>query len=501
MDYFLGVDNGGTMTKAVLFDSIGNTIYAAFNKTPLLIPQNGYNERDMTLLWKKTADAVRRTIEGSKIDPKKIAAVGCTGHGKGLYLLGKDGKPAYNAIASTDHRALDIVSRWRRDGTGELAKKKTLQNVLECQPVALLRWLKEEHPEVIDRTEWIFEAKDYIRFMLTGEAYAEVTDYSGTSLMNLITAGFDKELLGIFGIEEVYEKLPPLKYSCDPCGLVSEEASIATGIPKGVPVCGGMFDIDACAIAMEAQKDRDICVITGTWAINEYTSKEYSKSGGTTNNSFFCIPGYYLIEESSPASAGNLEWFINSFMECGSAAPSKAGPGIYDEINKMVEQLPPEKSDVIFVPFLYGSNAEKVDRACFYGMVNAYSKAHMLRAIFEGVAFCHMNHIDRLLADREPPAYLKLAGGVTNSRVWTQMFADVTGFPVKVINTKELGGLGCAIAGAVCSGKYKDLNQATDAMVHVSEIIYPNKAVMEVYNKKYDAYNRLIASLGYMKGA
>src|SRR5262249_17627454 len=154
-------------------------------------------------------------------------------------------------------------------------------------------------------TRWIFEAKDYIRFMLTGEAYAEVTDYSGTSLMNLVTASFDKELLKIFGIEEVYDKLPPLKYSCDVCGFISDTASELTGIPKGVPVCGGMFDIDACAIAMEAQKDRDICVITGTWAINEYTSKTRLKSGGTVNHSFFCIPGYYLIEESSPASAGN----------------------------------------------------------------------------------------------------------------------------------------------------------------------------------------------------
>lgn len=501
MSYFLGVDNGGTMTKAVVFDSVGNTIFSASNKTPLLIPKNGYNERNMMILWIKTTDAIRRAIEGSKINPKEIAAVGCTGHGKGLYLWGKDGKPAYNAIASTDHRALHIVMRWKQDGTIDKAKEKTLQNVIECQPVALLRWLKEVHPEVIENTKWVFEAKDYIRFMLTGEAYAEITDYSGTSLMNLISADFDRDLLQLFGIGEVFDKLPPIKYSCDGCGFITKEASAQTGIPEGVSVCGGMFDIDACAIAMGAQKDDAICVITGTWAINEYASVKYSKSGGTINNSLFCIPGYYLIEESSPASAGNLEWFINHFMEYDAACCKRDGINIYDEINRMVSELMPEDSDVIFIPFLYGSNAEKVDRACFYGMANAYSKAHMLRAIFEGVAFCHLNHIDRLLKDRRQPDYIKLAGGVTNSGVWTQMFADITGIPVKVIDTKELGGLGCAIAGAVCSGIYKNLDEATDAMVHVSDIIYPNKAYTDIYKKKYAAYNRLIQSLGNMKEA
>ncbi len=499
MNYFLGVDNGGTMTKAVVFDSAGNTVFSAANRTPLVIPQNGYNERDMTILWEKTADAVRRAIKGSEIDPKEIAAAGCTGHGKGLYLWGKDGRPAYNAIASTDHRALDIVDRWKREGIVDAAREKTLQNVIECQPVALLRWLKEVHPEVIKNTQWVFEAKDYIRFMLTGEAYAEITDYSGTSLINLATADFDRDLLELFGIPEVYGKLPPLKYSCDICGHVTKEASVQTGIPEGVPVCGGMFDIDACAIAMGAQKDDDICVITGTWAINEYASKKYSDSGGSIKNSFFCIPGYYLIEESSPASAGNLEWFINHFMEHDSKRCQKDGTAIYDEINTMVENLHPQDCSVIFVPFLYGSNAEGVDKACFYGMENADSKAHMLRAIFEGVAFCHMNHIDRLLLNRRPPDYIKLAGGVTNSGVWTQMFADIIGIPVKVIHTKELGGLGCAIAGAVCSGIYRDLDEATDRMVHISGIIRPNKAHSDIYRRKYSAYNRLIRSLGYMK--
>jgi L-xylulokinase len=493
MKYFLGADNGGTMTKAVLFDETGREIASAANKTPLIVPEEGYNERDMAELWEITAKTIKSCIEGAAIDARDILAVGCSGHGKGLYLWGKDGQPAYHAIASTDHRAYDIIRRWMADGTNERAKEKVLQNVIECQPVALLRWLKENDPEVLAKTEWIFEAKDYIRFMLTGEAYAEITDYSGTCLMNLKTSQFERELLEIYGIGEVYEKLPPIRYSCDVCGHVTEKASRETGIPEGTAVCGGMFDIDACAIAMGAHQDDDICVITGTWAINEYVSSEYHK--GNVRNSLFCVPGSYLIEESSPASAGNMEWIIANFMEKDLEECKRNGVSVYDKINAMVDGLPPEKSGAVFLPFLYGTNVDGLDRACFFGLVNSYDKSHVLRAVYEGVAFCHMNHIDRLLEGRRRPAYLKLAGGVAKSPVWSQMFADISGIPVKTIEGNELGGLGCAIAGSVAVGTCRDLDEAVGKMVRVSRVFQPDPDKVRIYKKKYELYNEIIGKL------
>ena len=296
-------------------------------------------------------------------------------------------------------------------------------------------------------------------------------------------------------------KLPPIKYSCDRCGCISKKASKETGIPEGVPVCAGMFDIDACAIAMGAQKDDDICVITGTWAINEYVSKEYSKSGKTVNNSFFCIPGNYLIEESSPASAGNLEWFMGNCMEYDADFCGKSGTVLYDQINRMVEEVPPEESDVIFVPFLYGSNAPDLNKACFFGMLNAHTKAHLLRAIFEGVAFCHLNHIDRLLKEREKPAYIKLAGGVTNSGVWTQMFADIIGIPVKVIETKELGDWAVPLRARYAAAYVKIWTKQQTVWCMCPGSLCRIKPVRRFTSGNYDAYNRLICLLGDMKEA
>lgn len=165
-----------------------------------------------------------------------------------------------------------------------------------------------------ENIRWVFEAKDYLRFRLTGEAFAEYTDSSGTSLLNLHTRQFDRELLRLYGIPEVWEALPPLRASADMCGRVTAEAAALTGIPAGTPVCGGMFDIDACAIAMDVSAEDRLCAVTGTWSINEYISRTPVPSDGTTLNSLFCLPEYYLIEESSPTSAGNLSWAVKHFM-------------------------------------------------------------------------------------------------------------------------------------------------------------------------------------------
>jgi len=484
--YFLGIDIGGTMTKAVLFTERGKMVSHSGLPTPVLSPRDGFQERDMNKLWRVTCAVIRDAVEKSNISGRQIAAIGCTGHGKGLYPWGK-GKPAYHAIASTDSRAAEIVQKWTEDGTAAKAREKTLQGVLVSQPVAILRWLKEQDRAAYDAIETVFEAKDFIRFMLTGEAYGEVTDYSGTSLMNLRTGAFDRELLALFGISEIFDKLPPLKYSYEPCGKVTKEVAALTGLEAGTVVCGGMFDIDACAIAMDVSSPEKVCIITGTWSINEYISAQPVQSA-TTLNSFFCLPGYYLIEESSPTSAGNLEWFIDLFLQEEKHKAKEQDKSLYQLIDEMVDNLPPEESSALFVPFLYGSNMPGCDTASFFGLRSSQGKEHLLRAIFEGVVFSHKMHMDRLLVCRERPAAIRLAGGAAKSAVWAQMFADVIGIPMEVVAVSELGTLGCAMAGAVAAGVYSDYPQAAQAMVELAGTYVPDAAKHAIYAEKYKKY-------------
>ncbi|MHB1484693.1 MAG: FGGY-family carbohydrate kinase [Saccharofermentanales bacterium] len=488
--YLLGIDNGGTMTKAAIFGIDGSEVAVSSQKTPIIAVKEDYAERDMLKLWETTAGVIKDVIQKSGIDGKEIIAVGCTGHGKGLYLWGKDDKPAYNAIASTDNRAVDYIRKWDLEGISDKASEKTFQHVRACQPVALLAWLKDNEPAVYANIRWIFEAKDFIRFMLTGQAFAEATDYSGTSLMNLATSDFDIDLLKLFGIPEISGCLPPIRQSNDVCGYITESVARQTGLSEGTAVCGGMFDIDSCAIAMDVSDEEKLCVITGTWSINEYISKSPVTESKTTLNSLFCIPGYYLIEESSPTSAGNLEWLIDILNSPG------GGKSLYKEIDDAVMAVPIEESNIVFVPFLYGSNDAMLDSASFIGLKNHHKKEHLYRAVFEGVAFSHKVHIDRLLESRSAPNAIRLAGGVVNSKVWVQIFADVLGMTIEVVNIKELGTLGCAMAAAVSVGEFTDYKQAAAEMVKISYVVEPKFENSKKYDKKFLKYKKAVELLG-----
>lgn len=495
MRYLLGIDNGGTFSKAALFDEYGNQISVASVPTQTITPKPGYTERDMEELWNVNAQACREAILKSGIDPKDIAGVSFSGHGKGLYLVGEDGKPAYNGIISTDTRAWKQVERWYQDGTNKKVYKKTFQEILAVQPVALLAWFKENKPEVLKKTKYIFAVKDYIRYMLTGEANSEYTDCSGSNLVNLTTKTHDKELMSLFGIEECFEKLPPLRYSAEICGYVTKEASELTSIPEGTPVAAGMFDVNACGIASGLCTENQMCMIAGTWSINEFIRRDPVTNGTVDLNSFFCIPDYYLVEESSPTSAGNMEWFIRNLMSYEKDEAKNSGKSVYDITNEWVSSIEPQDCNVIFLPFLNGSNEDPLAKGTFVGLTAFHNKKYMLRAVYEGIVFSHVTHVRKLLKNCDVPKSIRLSGGAANSDVWVQIFADALQIPIDVIEGKELGAQGAAMAAGIAAGVYKDYTDAVARTVKISKTIEPRQEYKEIYEKKYNTYRAVIDGL------
>lgn len=490
-NYYMGIDNGGTLCKAVIFDSKGNELASAYRNLEMINPFPGFTERDMEKLWRKNCEIIKEVIEKAPIEAEQIKGVACSGHGKGLYLWGKKGKPCYNGIVSTDARAWEYPKRWIEDGTADRIFKKTYQTILASQPVSILNWLKDNEPKVIDEIKWIFEVKDYIRFRLTGEAYAEITDYSGSNMMNLQNKCFDKEILKAFNLEEIFDKLPPLKESTDICGRIIQETSEKTGLIEGTIVAGGMFDIDACAIAMDITNEDHIAVIAGTWSINEYISKKPVLNKSIMMNSRYCMKDYYLIEECSPTSAGNLAWFIDLFLEKEKQESENLGINVYDYCNQIVEKVNPEDSNILFLPYIFGSNYNPRAKACIIGLEKSNKRDQVVRAIYEGIAYCHKVHLEKLLSNRSETKSVRLSGGAAKSEVWAQIFADVFELTVETIDTDELGALGCAMAAAVANGEYKNLQEAASHMVRIKNTYYPNQKKKTIYRKKYELYKKV----------
>ena len=495
MKYLVGIDNGGTFSKAAVFDEDGKQLSCVSVPVQTITPKSGYVERDMEELWQMNARAVQGAIEKSGVAKEDIVGVSLSGHGKGLYLWGEDDKAVMNGILSADGRAWEYPERWKKDGTWKKVYDKTFQDILACQPVSILAWLKEHRPEVLEKTKYIFSVKDYVRYRLTGEAYGEYSDFSGANLVNMKTAAYDQELMGYFGLSELYKKLPPLRRAQDICGFVTKEAATLTGLREGTLVAAGMFDVNACGIACGLSDEEKLCMIAGTWSINEYLSKKPITNHTVSLNSMFCIPGYYLVEESSPTSAGNMEWFLNNLMSIERSEQKAKGKSIYDMANAWVESIAPEDSNVIFLPYLNGSNVNPLARGSFIGLTAYHSKKYMLRAVYEGIVFSHATHVERLLRNREKPQTIQLAGGAANSRVWVQIFADVLQIPIETVENKELGAQGAAMAAGIAAGIYSNYDEAIARTVHITERVEPRKEYAKIYRDKYNKFKCVVEAL------
>lgn len=493
--YLMGIDNGGTMSKAAIYDLEGNEIAVSSCKTEMMMPRPGFTERDMDEMWQANVRAINEVVAKAKVDSKDIVGIATTGHGNGMYLVDETGRPTYYGIISTDTRAKDYVTEWYANGTFDRVLPKTMQSIWAGQPVALLAWFIDNKPEVLEKTKWIFMCKDYIRYCLTGQAYAEITDMSGTNLMNVRDVKYDKNLLKEFGLEEALSKLPPLKYSSEVCGYVTPQAAKLTGLTAGIPVAGGLFDIDASAIATGITDDEKLCIIAGTWSINEYISKKPVVSRDLFMTSLYCMEGYWLTTEASATSASNLEWFVTQFMGEEKIKGKEAGKSVFDYANELLLTTKPEDSNVIFLPFLFGNNVDADAKACFVGLNGWHTKAHVLRALYEGVVFCHKAHIDKLLPYRSRPKAIRIAGGAAHSKAWVQIFADVLQIPIEVTTSTELGALGAAICAGIATGDFKSFDLAADSMVNVAYTCFPNTENKEIYEKKYELYKETIQAL------
>ena len=499
MKYYLGIDNGGTTTKAGLFSLDGREMGMASVATASVTPKPDYIERNMEEMWEANCRVIHDVLEKTGIAPACIAGVGICGHGKGLYLWGKDNRPVRNGIASTDNRAYAYPLEWKRAGIEEQVFPITCQHILASQPVSLLAWIRDHEPENFRNIKWVFVCKDYIRFRLTGNAHAELTDYSGTNLVNLHTGKYDDELLTLFGLESIRQALPPLCRSTDLCGCVTKEAASQCGLVAGTPVAAGMFDIDACALATGVTDEDYFCMIAGTWSINEYLRKTPVMDMTVRMNSIFCNPEYYLVEESSPTSSGNNEWYINQILPEVKGAAGLLGCNVYEIMNQWVESITPQEFIPVFLPFLMGSNVHPNAKGAFIGVNISHTRKHLLRSIYEGIVFSHRYHMEKLMKSRESvPHGIRLAGGAAKSAVWTQMFADVLQLPIETVETEETGALGSAIAAAVAVGAYKTYKDAIHQMCRVSSVTMPHKELRYIYDQRYKLYCQIIRCLDGM---
>jgi L-xylulokinase len=490
--YLLGIDNGNTFSKAALFDFHGKEIAVANCTADTEFPHPGWTERDMEMLWRSTATAIRDVLAKSGAKPGDIAGIGNTGHGNGIYLLDKQGRPLRNGIQSLDSRASDVVDRWNRHNLHNQVFPLTLQSFWPAQPNALLVWLKENEPQNYERIGAILMVKDYIKYRLTGEITGDYTDMSGANLMDVRKKSYSTELMALYNLSDVYDALPPLSYSSEIAGRVTPGAAEETGLVVGTPVVGGLFDVDASAIGSGVVSANQACLVMGSWSINEVITKDPIVDPAIFMTTIFADANWFITIEGSATSATNLEWFVKQCCGDERAEAKQRGISVYEVCSEEVASLTPGSANIIFHPFLYGSNVQPTARAGFYGVAGWHTRAHLLRALYEGVVFGHLSHIEKLKAAGGQINAARLAGGGSRSKVWSQMFADTIQVPMEVPDGNELGARGAALSAGIGAGIYTDYQEAVKEAVTVIRVHEPDPANTPHYLARYAEYQRLV---------
>ncbi|MCC8165868.1 MAG: carbohydrate kinase [Planctomycetes bacterium] len=492
--YYLGLDNGGTMTKAAILDMAeGAIIASAGQKTAMIIPAPGRTEKDLEALWRANLDMIRKVLADTGIAGDAIAGIALTGTGNGLYLADADGHPTYNGIVSTDTRADTYAAECRKSGRHNKNLPKTMKSIWGGQPPMLLQWLRDNEPDVLRRTRHIFLLKDLLRFRLTGEAFLEKTEMSGAHLLNQETGLPDEDILRNFDLLDIVDKLPPLRDSSDCCGHVTPTAAAASGLAAGIPVFGGTMDITACAIASGVVDQSLDSAIGGTWSINQYISRTPVIEPELFMDSLYCMPGWHLISDASPTGAGNLEWFLGGLLADQARQCAETGRSIYEYREARIAATGPE-SPVVFVPFIFSNHTNGTGSAAFLGLRAVHGLDHMIRAVYEGVCFSHRYHFERLRRFGDVAETIRLTGGAAKSAMWLQMFADILGRPVETVHGDELGIMGTLMTALVGSGACRDYGEAVGRLVRVKERVEPNPALKEIYEAKYALYKDAVES-------
>lgn len=490
--YLLGIDNGSTVSKAALFDLHGKEIAVASCKAETEYPHPGWTERNMEMLWQSTASAIREVLARLGIKPEEIAGIGNTGHGNGVYLLDKQGCPLRSGIQSMDSRAAGVVNDWNERDLHAQVFPFTIQSFWPAQPNALLAWLKKNEPQNYERVGAILMVKDYIKYRLTGEITGDYTDMSACSIMDVRRGGYSRELMELYELSEVYDALPPLKHSSEIIGEVTPAAAQETGLAAGTPVVSGLFDVDASAIGAGAIHVNQACLVMGSWSINDVITETPIVDPSLFMTTLFAEPGLYLTIEGSATSATNLEWFVNQCCGDERAEAKRRGVSVYEICNEEVASLPPGSTNIIFHPFLYGSNVQPTARAGFYGVAGWNTRAHLLRALYEGVVFGHLSHIEKLRKAGAQINTARLTGGGSRSEAWSQMFADTIQVPMEVSDGNELGARGAALAAGIGARIYADYAEAVRESVSVVRVHEPNPINTQHYLARYAEYQRLI---------
>jgi xylulokinase len=496
-DYVIGIDIGTTGTKAVLIDAAGAVRARSTHEYPLHTPRPGWAEQDPTDWWRAAVAAIGDVMRSSGLRPGEIKGLGLSGQQHGSVFLDADGEVIREALLWCDQRTAAQCA-WIHDRVGfDTVVAETLNPVLTGFQAPKIVWLRDNEPSNYERLRMILLPKDYVRYRLSGEFATEVSDAAGTSLLNVAKRDWSDAMLSGLGLTR--DMLPAVYESPVASTRVSQSAAEATGLPAGLPIAGGGGDNACSAVGNGVIEEGIVAVSVGTSG-TVFSPMNEPKLDPKLRVHTFChaVPGQWHAMGVMLMAGGSLRWFRDELCAEERAEAGRRGVDPYEVITEKAASAPAGSEGLIFLPYMTGERTPHADpnaRGVFMGLGLRHTKAHMARAIMEGVCYGLRDSLEILREMKLPLNEIRNTGGGSRSPFWRQMQSDVFRAPLVTMAIDEGAAFGAALLGGVAGQVWPDVSTACAATVRTKEPVNPNRKASAVYNKYYPIYQGLYRSL------
>ncbi|NLJ70750.1 MAG: xylulokinase [Clostridiaceae bacterium] len=495
MELLLGIDIGTSGTKVLLLRSDGKIIADLDRTYDFDQPANGWTEQDPDLWWNAVKELIPEIIQQNNVKAEDIRGIGIAGQMHSLVMLDKNDQVLRKAILWNDQRTGAQVDQINNI-VGEARHIELTSNPpLTGFTSPKILWVRENEPEIYEKCCKILLPKDYIRFRLTGEYVSDVSDASGTGLLNVRERTWSKEILEDLAINS--DLLPDLVESVEVSGYVTKEIADELGLIEGIPVVGGAGDNAAAAIGVGAIKDKTGFTTIGTsGVVFVHSSQPHTDAEGRVHTFCSAVPNQWHLMGVTLAAGSSLQWFRNRFCQEEQTIADTRGVDVYQVMDEMAEQINPGSEKLIFLPYLSGERTPHLDpnsRGVFFGLSTIHEKAHLIRAILEGVAFSLNDCLSILRNLKVDAESMMLTGGGASSPLWQEIIANIFNCTMNTCKSNQGPSLGAAILAGVGSGVFSNLEEGCDKVVQIKSTIVPEK--QNEYSDYYNLYRELYPAL------
>jgi len=495
-DLLLGLDIGTSCSKAVLLDAAGRVVATATAEYGLATPRPLWAEQDPADWWTACVAVIRQVLAAPGVQPAAVRGVGLSGQMHGLVLLDGAGAVLRPCILWNDGRSGPQCAAI----TAQLGLPRLLEwianPVLPGFSAPKLLWVRDHEPDVYARVAQVLLPKDYVRYCLTGAYATEVSDASGTALLDVQNRRWSAAMLDALDVPAAW--LPPVYESSAISARVSAAAAAVTGLPLGLPVVGGAGDQAAQAVGSGIVQQGVVSVTLGTsGVVFAATDRFRLEPQGRLHAFCHAIPGAWHVMGVMLSAGGSLRWYRDTLGQSEVAQAAAQGIDSYELLTAEAATTPPGAEGLLFLPYLSGERTPYSDpdaRGVFFGLTLRHRKAHLTRAVLEGVTYGLRDSLELLRALGVEITQVRASGGGAASPLWRQILADVLESEIVLTNSTAGAAFGAALLAGVGVGLYPDVPAACAATIRVTERVTPGPAA-RIYADYYPHYRALYPTL------